>query len=163
MLKPTILRYLVTNMSVLKLYTSQKMTVFAAMSSSYCVETRPQHSERRAMLPKLLLGFVASPFLPGQAKNTFLWRSMNTTWKGPRATVVNVAAMDFKNSVSYVQRRMDNFLRPYRHFARCYIDDIVVFSRSAEEHFEHLRTIFRLFARLRSHSNQRSLISDTRQ
>ena len=61
----------------------------------------------------------------------------------------NVAAMGFKNSVPYVQRKMDSFLRPYRHFARCYIDDIVIFSKSAEEHFEHLRTIFRLFARLK--------------
>lgn len=61
----------------------------------------------------------------------------------------NVAAMGFKNSVPYVQRKMDGFLRPYRHFARCYIDDIVIFSRTAEEHFQHLRTIFALFARLK--------------
>ena len=61
----------------------------------------------------------------------------------------NVAAMGFKNSVPYVQRKMDDFLRPYRHFARCYIDDIVIFSRSVEDHFEHLRTIFRLFAKLK--------------
>lgn len=61
----------------------------------------------------------------------------------------NVAAMGFKNSVPYVQRKMDGFLRPYRHFARCYIDDIVIFSRTAEEHFDHLRTIFALFVRLK--------------
>lgn len=61
----------------------------------------------------------------------------------------NVAVMGFKNSVPYVQRKMDDFLRPYRHFARCYIDDIVIFSKTAAEHFEHLRIIFRLFARLK--------------
>lgn len=44
---------------------------------------------------------------------------------------------------------MDDFLRPYRHFARYYIDNIVIFSKTAAKHFEHLRIIFRLFARLK--------------
>ena len=47
----------------------------------------------------------------------------------------NVAAMEFKNSVPYVQRKMDGFLRPYRHFAKCYINNIMIFFRSAKEHF----------------------------
>ena len=37
----------------------------------------------------------------------------------------NVAAMGFKGSVPYVQRKMDDFLRPHRHFARCYVDDTI--------------------------------------
>ena len=44
---------------------------------------------------------------------------------------------------------MDGFLRFYRYFARYYIDDIVIFSKSAEKHFEHLRTIFQLFSQLK--------------
>lgn len=61
----------------------------------------------------------------------------------------NVAAMGFKNSVLHIQRKMDEFLRPYRHFARCYIDDIIIFFKTVEEHFDHLRTVFRLFALLK--------------
>ena len=61
----------------------------------------------------------------------------------------NVAAMGFKNSISYVQRKMNGFLRPYRHFARCYIDNIMIFFRSAKEHFQYLKIIFAFFARLK--------------
>lgn len=57
--------------------------------------------------------------------------------------------MGFKNSILYVQKKMDSFLRPYRYFARCYIDNIVIFSRSAEEYFDYLRVIFALFAKLK--------------
>ena len=61
----------------------------------------------------------------------------------------NVAAMRFKNSVPYIQRKMNGFLRLYRHFAKCYIDNIIIFSRSAKEHFQYLKTIFAFFTRLR--------------
>ena len=61
----------------------------------------------------------------------------------------NVAAMGFKGSVPYVQRKMDDFLRPHRHFARCYVDDIVIFSNSLRDHLAHLQTIFGLFAHLK--------------
>jgi hypothetical protein len=46
----------------------------------------------------------------------------------------NVAVMGFKNSVSYVQRQIDRILRPVRYFARAYINDVVVFSKTLEEH-----------------------------
>ena len=44
---------------------------------------------------------------------------------------------------------MNEFLRLYRYFARCYIDNIVIFFRIAKEHFEHLRIIFAFFARFK--------------
>lgn len=53
----------------------------------------------------------------------------------------NVAAMGFKNSPPYVQRQIDNLLRHVRHFARAYVDDIVIFSKSFDEHLEHLHTL----------------------
>ena len=56
----------------------------------------------------------------------------------------NVAAMGFKNSPPYVQRQIDNLLRPHRHYARAYVDDIVIFSKTLEEHLAHLRAIFEL-------------------
>lgn len=54
----------------------------------------------------------------------------------------NVAVMGYKNSPSYVQRQIDRVLRAYRKFARAYIDDIVIFSRTLEEHVVHLRQVF---------------------
>lgn len=57
----------------------------------------------------------------------------------------NVALMGFKNSPSYAQRFMDRRLRRYRHFARAYIDDVVIFSNTADEHLDHVQTILRLF------------------
>ena len=44
---------------------------------------------------------------------------------------------------------MNEFLRSYRHFAKCYIDNIMIFFRSAKEHFQYLKTIFALFTRLK--------------
>ena len=61
----------------------------------------------------------------------------------------NVAAIGFKGSVPYIQRKIDDFLRPYRHFARCYVNDIVIFSKSLSDHLIHLQTIFSLFLYLK--------------
>ena len=60
----------------------------------------------------------------------------------------NVAVMGYKNSPPYVQRQIDNVLRDFREFARAYIDDIVVYSRTLQEYLDHLRKIFGLFSRL---------------
>lgn len=56
----------------------------------------------------------------------------------------NVAIMGFKNSPSYVQRQMDRILRPHRDYAYCYIDDIVIFSKTFEDHLIHLQAVFGL-------------------
>jgi len=61
----------------------------------------------------------------------------------------NVAIMGFKNSPAHVQRYMDRRLWPYRKFVRCFIDDIVIFSKTAAEHILHLRQILALFAEMR--------------
>ena len=53
-----------------------------------------------------------------------------------------VALMHYKGSPLYVQRQTDNILRPVRKFARAFIDDITIFSRSLEEHVKHLRQVF---------------------
>ena len=46
------------------------------------------------------------------------------------------------SSVAHVQRQMDRILRGCRNFARAYIDDIIIFSRTLEEYIKHLRAIF---------------------
>ena len=57
--------------------------------------------------------------------------------------------MKFKNSVLYVKKKMNEFLRPYRYFARYYINNIIIFSHIAKEHFQHLKIIFAFFTRLK--------------
>ena len=52
--------------------------------------------------------------------------------------------MGFKGSPLYVQRQTDNILRPVRDFARAFIDDIIIFSHSLEEHVDHLRQVFQI-------------------
>ena len=54
----------------------------------------------------------------------------------------NVAVMGYKGSVAYVQRQIDRILREHKAFAKAYVDDIVVASRSLEEHLRHLNQIF---------------------
>ena len=53
--------------------------------------------------------------------------------------------MSFKNSSLYVQRQTDKLLRSFRAFARVYVNDIVIFSKTLEEHLNHLRQMFKLF------------------
>lgn len=57
----------------------------------------------------------------------------------------SVALMRFKNSLSYVQRQTNMLLRNFRSFARVYIDDIVIFSKTLAKHLDRLRQLFRLF------------------
>lgn len=54
--------------------------------------------------------------------------------------------MGFCNSPPYVQRQMDKMLREFRVFCRTYIDDIVIFSASLEEHVRHLSCVFQKFS-----------------
>ena len=53
----------------------------------------------------------------------------------------NVLAQGLKNSPPSFQRVMVDVLSPYHQFALVYIDDIVVFSRSFEEHLEHIQQV----------------------
>ena len=56
--------------------------------------------------------------------------------------IFKVAVMSFRNSSSYVQRQIDRVLRFYRHCARVYINDIVIFSKFREDRLTHLRNVF---------------------
>ena len=50
--------------------------------------------------------------------------------------------MGYKNSAAYVQRQIDRVLRAQCKFAKVYIDDIVIFSHTLEEHLQHLQEVF---------------------
>ncbi|KAI1002218.1 hypothetical protein K3495_g5988 [Podosphaera aphanis] len=57
----------------------------------------------------------------------------------------NVAVMGYKNSVAFVQRQMENLLRPHKEYAKAYVDDIVIFSPTLQEHLYHLQEVFNMF------------------
>ena len=61
--------------------------------------------------------------------------------------IFNVAIMRYKNSSVYVQRQIDRILKFCRIFARAYIDDVVIFSKTLNEHLSNLRSIFDLLKR----------------
>ena len=56
----------------------------------------------------------------------------------------NVTVMGYCNSVQYVQRQLDNILRDCQAFARAYIDDIVIWAKTAEDHKMALRMVMSL-------------------
>ena len=56
-----------------------------------------------------------------------------------------VALMGFKNSPAHAQRFMDETLRDHAEYAAAFIDDIIIFSETMEEHIRHLTIIFELF------------------
>ena len=53
-----------------------------------------------------------------------------------------VVPFGVKNAPPYFQRPMDHILRDLP-FCRCYIDDIIVWSKSTGEHIRHLEEIFK--------------------
>jgi len=56
-----------------------------------------------------------------------------------------VALMGYRNSPAHVRRYMDRLLHKVGHFCRAFIDDIVIFSETYEEHLEHLDKVFTMF------------------
>ena len=56
----------------------------------------------------------------------------------------NVAMISFKKSSAYVQRQIDTILRDHRNYSRIFIDDIVIYSKTLNDHIQHLHTIFSL-------------------
>jgi len=48
----------------------------------------------------------------------------------------------------YVQRQINNHLQLFKKFARVYIDDIVIFSQTFQNHLQHLREVFILLKKL---------------
>ncbi|CAF1412956.1 unnamed protein product [Adineta steineri] len=59
----------------------------------------------------------------------------------------NVLAQGLKNSPPSFQRVMADILAPCRQFSLVYIDDIVVFSRSFEEHLDHIRQLLSILSK----------------
>src|SRR5438034_6075644 len=62
--------------------------------------------------------------------------------------IVNVTFMSYQEFLSYAQYMMNMILHSHKFFVCCYIDNIVIFSKILENHFQHLNMIFSLFNRL---------------
>jgi hypothetical protein len=54
----------------------------------------------------------------------------------------NVCVMSYKNSSSYVQRQTNLMLKNLRDFVRAYMNDIVIFFKTLNDHLLHLKKIF---------------------
>ena len=48
------------------------------------------------------------------------------------------------NSISYVQRQIDNIFREIKNFTRAYVDNVICESKSFQEHFIYFRRLFSL-------------------
>ena len=57
----------------------------------------------------------------------------------------NVAPFRLVSAVSTFQYLMSHVLTSLNHFMFTYLDDILIFSKSLEEHLEHLNVIFNRF------------------
>ena len=80
-------------------------------------------------------GYHQMPLRPGDRAKTTFWRANRILWEWL------VVPFGLKNAPPYFQRRMDAALRDLP-FARCYINDIVAWSRNVEEHILHLQQVF---------------------
>ena len=60
----------------------------------------------------------------------------------------NVMPFDLSNAPAIFQELMAIVLQDLSHFATAYLDDILIFSETLEEHLSHLETVFN---RLRQH------------
>jgi len=54
--------------------------------------------------------------------------------------------MGYCNSPGHMQRYMDKILEPHKEYAKCYIDDVVVFSKNYEDHLRHLQRVLNCLA-----------------
>ena len=82
-------------------------------------------------------GYHQMPVRAEDRCKTAFWGANRVLWEWL------VVPFGLKNAPPYFQRRMDQILQDLP-FCRCYIDDIVIWSRNLEEHLHHLEVVFQL-------------------
>ena len=80
-------------------------------------------------------GYHQMPVRAEDRCKTAFWGANRILWEWL------VVPFGLKNAPPYFQRRMDQVLQDLP-FCRCYIDDIVIWSRTVEEHLHHLQVVF---------------------
>ena len=83
-------------------------------------------------------GYHQMPLRQEDRRKTTFWGANIILWEWL------VIPFGLKNAPPYFQRQMDHILRDLP-FCRCYIDDIIVWSKSTGEHIQHLEEIFKRF------------------
>src|SRR5436190_22457056 len=63
--------------------------------------------------------------------------------------IISIALMNYQESSSYAQHMMNMIFKFHKFFTHCYINDIIIFSKTLKNHFKHLNTVFNLFNELR--------------
>lgn len=91
----------------------------------------------------LLVLDAMSFFYQWRVHDTDTFKLTGVTHRGQETFLVPV--MGCGNSIAYVQRRMDRLLHEWRAFVKVYIDDVIVRSKTFEDHIIHLRKVFTLF------------------
>ncbi|CAL9024213.1 unnamed protein product [Prunus brigantina] len=56
----------------------------------------------------------------------------------------NVMPFGLKNAPSEFQNIMNEIFNPYSHFSIVYIDDVLIFSESIEQHWKHLHKFLQI-------------------
>ena len=56
----------------------------------------------------------------------------------------NVMPFGMKNALSEFQKIMNDILNPYSKFVIVYIDDVLIFSQTIDQHFKHLHTFINI-------------------
>eukprot|EP00959_Pyramimonas_sp_CCMP1952_P346003 7246547-Pyramimonas_sp.AAC.1 len=82
----------------------------------------------------MLAGFWHMPLLEEHKERT----AMTTTMFG--SFEWNVLPMGCRNASSIFQRNMSELIRDFD-FASCYVDDVIIHSKTAEEHVHHVRAV----------------------
>jgi len=67
------------------------------------------------------------------------WKTTTITHRGQEW--FNMVPTGACGSPSHMQRKMDKKLKKHKIYARCYIDDVVVFLRTYAEHIQHIRAV----------------------
>ena len=62
--------------------------------------------------------------------------------------IISIALMSYQEFLSYAQCMMNMIFCSYKFFVCCYINDIIIFSKTLKNHLQHLNMIFNLFNRL---------------
>ncbi|KAM9973422.1 hypothetical protein ACTFIW_010511 [Dictyostelium discoideum] len=70
-----------------------------------------------------------------------LEKTKNAVWVGNKLYQFKRCAFGLKNSPAYFNRWIQSMLGEYENFALAYVDDVVIFSNSLEEHMEHLKLV----------------------
>src|SRR3989338_10693742 len=68
-----------------------------------------------------------------QEKTAFSWLGERYAWKG--------VPFGLRNAPAEFQRIMENILVDHRQYTTVYLDDILVYSKSIEEHVIHVRAV----------------------